>query len=155
MTHIAIDPGKSGGIAWRDYDGNTHCQGMPETERDFTDLISEIAFAGVGTTGATTAFVEEVGGYVGGVGQPGSAMFKFGRNFGYVLGTFAAMDIPVALIKPQAWMRKLGLGTKDGRTTTAWKNHLKAAAQRRHPDLKITLKTADALLILAAGPHFI
>jgi len=31
-----------------------------------------------------------------------------------------------------------------------WKNKLKAEAQRLYPDIKVTLKTADALLILEA-----
>ena len=36
----------------------------------------------------------------------------------------------------------------NAREKTAWKNKLKAEAQRRFPDLRVTLKTCDALLIL-------
>jgi hypothetical protein len=42
-----------------------------------------------------------------------------------------------------------GLGTASRcASKSEWKNKLKAEAQRRFPDLKVTLKTADALLIL-------
>jgi hypothetical protein len=41
------------------------------------------------------------------------------------------------------------VGTKNGDTTTVWKNKLKAEAQRRWPDQKITLKTADAFCLLS------
>jgi hypothetical protein len=34
---------------------------------------------------------------------------------------------------------------------TEWKTKLKNEAQRRYPGLDVTKKTADALLILAAG----
>ena len=37
-----------------------------------------------------------------------------------------------------------------GETPTQWKNKLKAEAQRLFPDIRVTLKTADALLILEA-----
>lgn len=35
-----------------------------------------------------------------------------------------------------------------------WKNKLKAEAQRRYPDIKVTLGTADALLILSAAQRY-
>ena len=183
MITIAIDPGASGGIAVHDHTdiirrgGFVGAHNMPETERDLTELLKDLTRLNQGRGfdeerrlrdlwhrgrdggcdydhGSAKAFVEEVGGYIGRP-QPGSAMFKFGRNFGYILGTLSALDIPVTLIKPQKWQKQLGLGTSKGMTKTQWKNKLKAEAQRRHPKLKVTLMTADALLILDAATTYL
>ena len=138
---IAIDPGKSGGFAWTNQDGKGCCK-MPETEGDVADKLRSLSVH------KPTAYVEEVGGFCG-KGHPGSAMFTFGRGFGFTLGCLMAMGVPVVLVKPQKWQKHFGLGTAsacDGKTE--WKNKLKAEAQRRHPDLDITLATSDALLLL-------
>jgi hypothetical protein len=62
----------------------------------------------------------------------------------------SGLYIRTELITPQKWQKKLGLGTSKGLTPTQWKNKLKAEAQRLFPDIRVTLKTADALLILEA-----
>ncbi|HEV7926093.1 MAG TPA: hypothetical protein VGR14_12095, partial [Verrucomicrobiae bacterium] len=94
------------------------------------------------------AIVEEVGGYIG-KAQPGSTAFKFGRNFGFILGVLQTLGIRVELVRPQKWQKALSLGSATGcASKTEWKNKLKASAQRLYPHLKPTLATADALLIL-------
>ncbi|MEI8375279.1 MAG: hypothetical protein WCJ35_20855 [Planctomycetota bacterium] len=141
-TLIAIDPGKSGGIAWTMQDSLTNGCPMPETEGDVLDRLRELAID------HHTAYVEEVGGYCG-AGQPGSAMFTFGRGFGFILGCLMSMGVSVVLVKPQKWQKHFSLGTaREAGSKTDWKNKLKAEAQRRYPTLDVTLKTADALLIL-------
>lgn len=60
------------------------------------------------------------------------------------------LDIPkthLSIIDPHKWQRALGLGQRGQRTQQAWKRYLKDAAQERFPDLKVTLQTADALLL--------
>jgi hypothetical protein len=55
----------------------------------------------------------------------------------------------VEMVRPQKWQKWLGLGRASGcGSPREWKNKLKAEAQRRFPYLNVTLKTADALLIL-------
>lgn len=81
-------------------------------------------------------------------GQPGSAMFKFGESAGIVRGMLLALGAEVELVPPKKWQEPLFLKKGDA-TKTAWKNTLKNAAQRRFPGLKVTLATADALLLLA------
>ena len=52
-------------------------------------------------------------------------------------------------MRPQDWQKGFGLGTASAcASKRIWKNKLKAEAQRRFPHLNVTLKTADALLIL-------
>ena len=59
-------------------------------------------------------------------------------------------------MRPQAWQRSLGL-TKirddriwemsDAGASGRWKNRLKSRAQELFPDIKVTLRTSDALLL--------
>ena len=77
-------------------------------------------------------------------------MFTFGRGFGFLLGALMAMGIAVVLVKPQKWQKHFGFGTvKQSGGKGPWKRKLQAEAQRRFPGYDVTLKTADALLILS------
>lgn len=143
MNIIAIDPGASGGIAWHAWD-RSGTQAMPQTEKDIAQYIH-----GASETGFTVAYVEKVGGYAGGRGAPGSAMFNFGKNVGVIYGALYAYNFRIIEVTPQKWQKHFSLGTAAACTSkTEWKNKLKAEAQRRFPSLEVTLKTADALLIL-------
>jgi hypothetical protein len=146
MIHIAIDPGKKGGLAWQWSSSQVGCEPMPETT---TDLFHSLESFHARDT-PVTVYIEEVGGYVGGKGQPGSAMFQFGKNCGAIEGICTALGFRIAYVRPQAWMKTLGLGTSKGMTKTQWKNKLKTKAQQLFPAVKVTLATADALLILEA-----
>ena len=142
---IAIDPGASGGFAWYDADGNPECIPMPQTEGDVLSAIRGLAFG----RKEPVAYIEEVGGYVGGGGQPGSAMFTFGRGFGFILGCLMACGFRIELVRPQKWQKSLSIGTsKDCENKAAWKRRLKSKAQQLFPTCNVTLKTCDALLLL-------
>jgi hypothetical protein len=144
MTITAIDPGKNGALAtWDDETGRILAHPMPDTEGDILDLLECLAPAVI--------YLEQVGGFIGRP-QPGSAMFNFGRNYGFLLGACAGLKIPVYLVTPQKWQKGLGLPGSGG-DPKGHKNRLKAEAQRRYG--KATLKTCDALLILewARGQH--
>jgi hypothetical protein len=146
---IAIDPGQSGGIAVAYGTDVLNVMSMPPTEGDVHDVLAEVAAVALHEGWLVVAVIEEVGGYVGGGGQPGSAMFKFGRGFGFLLGVLAALKIRTELVRPQKWQAALSLGnSKSHASKTAWKNHLKAKAQKLYPNVKVTLATADALLLL-------
>ena len=128
MTRIlAIDPGMSGGLAYLGASGII-LNSMPDTDQDISILVSDrLAISDV-------VYIEKVGGYVGGKGAPGSSMFNFGFNTGFLHGLIAAS-------------KTLGVGNKATHGTK-WKAHLKGIAQQRQPRQVITLKTADAVLIL-------
>lgn len=145
MTIIAIDPGASGGIAFSHNSGSVASHNMPDTVRDLVDLLRD-----AGSEGAehVTVYLEKVGGYVGGAGAPGSAMFSFGKNVGIVEGIIATLGYRLISPTPQVWQKALSLGnSKSHASKTAWKNHLKNRAQQLYPQTKVTLATADALLI--------
>jgi len=141
---IAIDPGKSGGIAWKMAYG-ARAVPMPATEPDIAQKLKEIYYH----LDKPTVLIEEVGGYIGRP-QPGSAMFTFGRNFGFLLGVLTCLSARIVLVRPQKWQSFLSLGTSDG-NKTKWKNKLKSKAQNLYPDLDVTLAIADALLLLEYG----
>ncbi len=151
-TIVAIDPGASGGMAVRWFE-KTDCWPMPETEGDVLERVREIKNV-AGLEGDDLVWVlEEVGGFAG-KAQPGSAMFRFGAQFGFVKGVVQALGIRLVMVRPQVWQKGFGLGTASACASKGeWKNKLKAEAQRRFPQLKVTLKTADALLMVeyAAG----
>jgi hypothetical protein len=117
---------------------------MPSTEGDLVSVLRDIAAEPT----EAVVVVEEVSGYIG-KAQPGSSAFKFGRNFGFILGVLQTLGVRVELVRPQKWQKALSLGSASGcASKTEWKNKLKGAAQRLYPHLKPTLATADALLIL-------
>lgn len=148
MTTIAIDVGASGGIAVRTGD-EIAAFAMPPTQGDVLELLAGIITTARSCGGEVRAAVEKVGGYIGGRGGTGSAMFNFGQGYGFILGVLASHRVRVELVTPQKWQKELSLGnSKSHASKTAWKNHLKAKAQQLFPSQKVTLKTADALLIL-------
>ena len=146
-TILAIDPGASGGMAVARF-GKTECFPIAETQGDMLALVRELKAAADVEGSEIVCVLEEVSGFAG-KAQPGSAMFRFGEHFGFLKGVVQALGIRLVLVRPQVWQRGFGLGTASAcASKTEWKNKLKAEAQRRFPHLNVTLKTADALLIL-------
>ncbi len=141
MTRIlAIDPGASGGLAYLGPSG-VILNSMPTTDQDISILVTDrLAISDV-------CYIEKVGGYVGGKGAPGSSMFNFGYNVGFLHGLIAASKTRVIEVPPQRWQKTIGAGTKATHGDR-WKAHLKQIAQQRQPRLTITLKTSDAVLLL-------
>lgn len=139
---MAIDPGKSGGFAWKGREAAGSAK-MPDTEGDVVEFLRGFP-PGI-------AVVEEQAGF--GFNQPGKGnissahMFTFGKGYGFLLGALQALGWVVELVRPQKWQKGLSLGSKRG--CDNWKGKLKEEAQRRYPHAHITLATADALLILA------
>lgn len=137
---LAIDPGLSGGLAHY-CNGRISLEAMPATDGDVREvMINFLCLTDV-------VYIEKVGGYIGGKGAPGSAMFQFGRNVGFLHGLIASMNVRRIEVTPQAWQKTVQAGTSRTHGTR-WKAHLKQIAQQRQPGLLITLKTADAVLLL-------
>lgn len=145
---IAIDPGKTGGVAVLYPNQKIVLHAMPPTESDVVALLREIQAAANVEGHLLELHIEKVSGFAG-KGQPGSSMFVFGRGVGVIVGVAIAFGIPFFEVTPQTWMRALGLGTKGKRTKIQWKWHLIDQARKRHPALAgINAKSSDALLLL-------
>lgn len=141
---IAVDPGAGGGIAWMDEEGRSDCQKMPETLGDLVEF-----FRSMSANGYHEAVLEQVVGFIPGSGA--GAMFSFGQSFGHVQATLAAFSFRVIEVRPAMWQKALSVGAKKDYEGSAWKRHLKEMAQKLYPHCHVTLKTADALLILEYG----
>ena len=145
--YLGIDPGASGGIAIVSGKESLTLP-MPETENDLWEWFN--CRRPTVHTPRVFACIEQVGGHVGGEGQPGSAMFKFGMGYGGLRMALVAAGIPFEAVTPQRWQKAMGVTPRDHKrkeTKTSFKNRLKARAQQLFPSQKITLATADALLI--------
>ena len=140
---VAVDPGASGGIAW-ERDGQLDCCAMPAAITDVIDLFRSLI---VGTD-RPEIWIEDVPKFIGRA-IPSSTTAVLFKNFGYLEGAACALGLRCILVRPHDWQKHFRLGTKrECAGTTEWKNKLKAEAARRFPSQSITLKTADAFLIL-------
>ena len=74
-------------------------------------------------------------------------MYKFGFQSGVIHGILMSLGIEPKYVPPKTWQKALDL-KKGKMSKTPWKNLLKAKAQELFPNQKVTLATADALLIL-------
>lgn len=147
---IAIDPGASGATVV-DYIVHNKVAVYPfESESEQRELIKSVVEYCANERTTPVAVIEQVGGYIG-MKQPGSAMFNFGRNFGFHLGLLAAHEIRTELVAPTVWQRKLPKTPKltdKARAKREHKAELKEIAARKFPTVKVTLANADALLLL-------
>ena len=145
---IAIDPGAKGAFAvFRRAEITT----VPFTgDSDFLESMLSIKLDSQRCGDEVVCWLERVGGYVGS-GQPGSAMFKFGDNFGFIRGVVMALGFELRLVSPQTWQKGLPSTPKLADRAAAKRAHkraLKERAAQLYPGRKITLANADALLIL-------
>lgn len=140
---IGIDPGASGGIACSSVPGvaiGTVAYPMPSTERDVFEMLA------LTETANRMCLIEGVHSFPK---QGVASSFKFGRNYGFLRGCLIALGIPFEEVSPQRWQKLLGIPSRGKQETkAAFKQRLKAKAQQLFPEVSVTLKTADALLIM-------
>jgi len=147
MNYISIDPGVGGGIAYVDTDGSVHALPMPQTVHDLQEQLYILCKSHVPNP-MVTVFLEELPKFAG--KMSGSSMATMFRNYGRLEGILASLNTRIEYLPPKKWQTALGLGDKKTHGNR-WKAHLKGRAQALYPNLSVTLKTADALLILEAG----
>jgi crossover junction endodeoxyribonuclease RuvC len=125
---VGIDPGLSGAMFFMDTGGSTgeavdlpvHVLtrgGKAKRELDVVQLVSILALRRL-----THAFVEQVGAMPG---QGVSSTFAFGKTFGIILGVIAARFMPMTLVPPVRWKRRMGV--------TKWKDGCRARASQLLP----------------------
>ena len=136
---IAIDPGASGGIAWRDADGITRAEPMPTGITAQADLLRSLAASLPGAV----AVLEKVGAYM--PGNSGPAACTFARHCGHLEAALYLLGVPSEQVAPGVWMKALGALPSE---KPERKRAIREAMARRYPALAVTMKTADALGIL-------
>lgn len=142
MRVIGIDPGKSGGIAWCNA-GYMQAWPMPKTEQDIFSLLRDMKFDD------SICFIEKLGPrpitIKGRTVRSPSNEWKLATHYGFLRGCLVSLKIPFEEVPPSKWQKALGCLSKGD------KNIPKQKAQQLFPDLKITLKTADAVLLCEYG----
>lgn len=144
---MACDAGVGGGFCYKT-GGTVKVFNMPKGDREQRAklIVDYIQFLK-----PLTLWIEKVQGYHG---RPstGHTSFVLGENYGTIVGACLAVGTNVVPITPQSWQKTLGLKREKGMTQPEWKRFLKFAAIDMYPTgVAITLKNADALLILEAG----
>ena len=94
---IGIDPGANGALAWVDLRTNKMVVRMHKSVHPKDAVIDAISGVEVSNV---IAYIEEVGGYIGRP-QPGSAMFRFGENYGIWQGILMALGVSFVRVRPQ------------------------------------------------------
>lgn len=143
VNFAAIDPGVKGGIAIC-IDGKVSAWGMPSSPVELAQQLRQLSLSGV--------YVEDVPKFTG-KNIPGSMVAVLFQSVGVVLGVCAALNLPVIMVKPKEWQKACGVGGRDGLTHGKWKQKLRDVARMRFPDIKVTLETADALLMASSYIH--
>jgi hypothetical protein len=150
-TIVACDPGESGGFAIQEQHGAVYTVPMPATGGDICALLKEVRDRLTGEDlreKHPVLVLEDVPKYCGKY-LPKSSVFVLAKNFGFVEGVAQSLGYRIELVKPHEWQKTFSLGTASRcASKSEWKNKLKAEAQRLFPELKVTLATADALLLL-------
>lgn len=144
MRLIAIDPGASGGIAWRDSDSKACCVPMPQTHGDLLMLLRER----LRNDSDAAVYLEQLVKFAG-PKLPGSTMAVYAASWGTIKGMVMALGAPLHLVNAKEWQKSLGFGRAKNGSKAEWKRKLRGKAQELYPHLEVTLKTADALLMLA------
>lgn len=145
---IGIDPGVSGGIAVLK-GSQLAVYNMPETYPDIYNLLDHIVQTYMDES--ILAVLEDVGHGI--PGQSSKATAVFARHNGHLEMALYALGIRTIKVTPQKWQRYYSnsLGKSSQHEKREWKNMLKGLAQQMFPSEKVTLKTADAILIANYG----
>ena len=145
---IGIDSGANGGVCVL-YPDKAAFAAQIGSITELRDILETAEKYAKEKSYSLECFVEEVTGYIGGKPQPASRSFVLGKSYGSILGLLVGLGIPFRTVRPQKW--QTGLSGVRGIEYTARKRRLKEIAAERYPQLKPTLKTADAILIAEYG----
>jgi crossover junction endodeoxyribonuclease RuvC len=154
-TIIGIDPGLTGAVAYLLPEGgagvmDTPVFGSEMSETACVQLIEEIQ--GLHPGPPILAVLEKVHAMPR---QGVSSTFKFGMGYGVWRGILAAKRIPMHLVTPQEWQKKILAGLPKGKGSSMLQ------AQRLFPDLTplLTRKKddgrADALCLAQYGRMYL
>jgi hypothetical protein len=135
---VGVDPGGSGGLALLSGEGELLSSPMPPTEHDVWEWFQLHARE------CEAAVIEKVHAMPK---QGVSSTFKFGMSYGFLRGMLTASLTPFFDVTPRKWQASFGVIGVKGEARTAFKNRLKAKAQQLFPKVKVTLATADAILL--------
>lgn len=151
-VYLGIDPGAGGGLAalWGE---TVTVAAMPKTEKDVWDWLN--VYEGIPAKAA--AIIEQIDPrptmvYDHELKQVRPRILKSScllyGDYLRLRAFLVAASIPFEECPPQRWQKGLKIPPREkGEEERNWKNRLKAKAQQLFPREKVTLATADSLLI--------
>lgn len=139
-TFIGIDPGKGGAICIVK-PGFIHVVNMPDSIHGISNYIDQFI-----EEGRTIACIEAVRLRPGDTGGKQFRIDKLLKNYTTLKTILSMKEIPFIEVGGMKWQRGLNIYKKDEEYEDR-KRRLKEIAQKYFPDIKVTLKKADALLI--------
>jgi hypothetical protein len=134
----AIDPGKAGGVALYRR-GRFTSFPLPAEAGELAAMLEDV----------DQIFIEDVPCFCG-TAVPSHTAFKLGKSCGMAETVAELSGAYVHRMKPWEWQKVAGMKREPGETAAKWKARLKSRAQYL-TGLKLTLKTADAALLLWVG----
>lgn len=156
--YLGIDPGVSGGMAVIS-GGVVRSLKMPTSHTDVWEWMSNVDLSSdpAGLPADVFAVIEQqiprpTSFFDKGIGKFRSSILKstcllYG-DYQLLRGMLIGASIPFEECPPKRWQQGLKIPPRaKSENDTQWKNRLKAKAQSLFPKEKITLATADALLI--------
>lgn len=143
MFYIGIDPGKSGGIAVLNDDGNVvEVVKMPDNESELLEFLQ--CYESSKPSGLIDALPPNraVLEFVRSSPQMGvRSAFTFGQGYGSLRMALCAAKISYEEVTPQKWQGAMGCRTRGDKNVT------KRTAQQLFPRVAVTHSIADALLM--------
>ncbi len=149
QAYVGIDPGEDGAIVMIQGDEVSASRVKIQTDKELWEGVSLLADFGVFAcieqqTPRPTKFYQN-GGWQSTI--LASTCILYGR-YHQARSFLIAAGIPFEDVPPKRWQKGLHIPDRPkGMKQTDWKNVLKAKAQELFPDEKVTLATADALLL--------
>jgi hypothetical protein len=158
MRLIAIDPGKAGGIAWAD-ELKAEAVAMPDSEYGIWELVYDLA----DTEDDRACVLEHQhnrpppgkrknarGQLESYQGRGSTANWTLSGNYHGLRMALIAADLEFEEVSPTKWQKPLGLVFRgvDRLSYEQKKRRHKAEAERIFRGMRVTLATADALLML-------
>ena len=128
--YLAIDPGKSGGVAILSED-SVEAYKCPPTFKEMAELIKKIS-----SNDSYICILEKVHAFPT---DARSSAFKFGTNYGVWMGILESNNIQYELVMPRKWQKDFNLP----KIKKERKQELKTIAKCFYE--KATLYTADAI----------
>ena len=144
MIIAGIDPGKKGGVAVLN-GKKAKLINTPEEPIGMANVIRSAINEAYVDNEDLYVYIENVHAFPT---DTRSSAFKFGMNYGMWWGILASNKITPVKVHPRIWMKEY---TPLPKEKLPRKRELKERGQRMYPDVKVTLRTSDALLIARYG----
>ena len=141
MIKMSIDPGISGAMCLN-IDGKIVCHNCPDTQAEMADLVLEYKNLSIMNDCPIVGTIELVHSMTK---QGVKSTWTFSANYASWQMALICNKIPFTEIRPKEWQKRLGGCPKDKKER---KNYIKDKMQKAYPQLKVTLKNADALAML-------